>query len=274
MGDSLTKNQGLDRTESLNGESKLQSHLGDDMTHKSFNEIFSKPKVENSSHLPPADMLMSRLSDTSTLAPSEQVCEVTALPRCEAPTHEKRGTTEVVSDEHGEIFEVKDNRGHTYSKTSDGKWVGHEDSDADFKLGTVFKNLNVDDKGNITYDDNNNINHYERNSDGSGSMTNEFGKTSWDKDDHCIEAPAGPGHSRKYHYTDGQLDQIDGKLGHWDRVTKDGQVSWVNKDTFAVWDGDFKLELDGELEYKGRNGANWSFTVWGKDIDNTQSQKK
>jgi hypothetical protein len=267
MGDSLTKNQGLDRGECLKGESKSPSPFCEDMTDKTFNEIFRKQKVENSSHLPSADLLIKQLSDAKSEAPNGLVCL--------APKHEERGNTEVVTDEYGKMFEVKDNRGHTFTKTPDGKWVDRSENDKEHKHDNVVKNVKVDDKGNITYDDNNNAKmHYQQNSDGSHSVTNEFGKTSYDKDGNCIEAPAGAGHSRKFHYTNGQLDQIEGNLGHWDRVTKNGQVSWVNKNSGAVWNGDFKLQSDGELEYSGRNGANWSFTVWGKDIDQTLPRSK
>ncbi|HEY9711935.1 MAG TPA: hypothetical protein V6C72_00620, partial [Chroococcales cyanobacterium] len=221
----------------------------------------------------------SSTRDLSFLPPGNdlltQFDEAPHLPRCEAPKHEKRGPVEVTTDEYGEMFEVKDQAGTTYTKNSDGKWTKHY-KDADPKSDDVVDNFNVGSDGKITYDYNNNDKnvhvHFEHNADGSFSYTNEFGKFVYDKDMQLVEAPAGEGRVRKFHYTNGQLDQIDGVLGHWDRVQKDGQTSWVNKDSGAVWNGDFRLNID-ILEYRGQDGAAWGFTPWGTDVNRAGQDK-
>jgi hypothetical protein len=182
----------------------------------------------------------------------------------------------VTIDEHGEMIAVKDKHGDSYTKNSDGKWTKHSEV-GNYQTSEVVENLKVDCNGKLSYDYNNKEKdvhvHYDFNADGSWSYVDKFGKFAFDKDVQLVEAPAGEGHSRKFHYTNGQLDQIDGRLGHWDRMQKDGQVSWVNKDTGAVWAGDFRLNLD-MLEFKGQNGAAWTFTPWGTDVNHSAQNEQ
>ena len=254
----------LERSQCKNEEAKTSALLGDMMVCKSSNDVFRLQSSANDmSFLPSHQDLLSQLSE----APHG--------PRCEAPTHEKRGPVDVTIDEYGEMIEVKGKNGNTYTKTSDGKWTRHIEG-ASSKNDDVVENLKVDCQGNLSYDYNNNEKnvhvHHEDNADGSWSYVNEYGKFVCDKDNQLVEAPAGEGHSRKFHYTNGQLDQIDGRLGHWDRFEKNGQVSWVNKDTGTVWAGDFKMNGDN-LEYTGQNGSAWAFTPWGTDVNKASNNK-
>jgi hypothetical protein len=245
----------FDRTECKADDAKTSSLGGDLMLCKSSTDIYRQ---------------QSSTSDLSFLPPSNDL-----LPRCEAPTHEKRGPVEVTIDEYGEMFEVKDSRGNTYTKAADGKWNRHFEIGG-YKSDEVVENLKVDCQGNLTYEYNNDEKNvhvqYEQNIDGSWRYTNQFGKFVYDKDQQLVEAPAGEGHSRKFHYTNGVLDQIDGRLGHWDRVNENGKVSWVNKDTGVVWNGDFKMNLE-LLEFRGQNGSAWAFTPWGTDVNRNSDSK-
>jgi len=75
------------------------------------------------------------------------------------------------------------------------------------------------------------------------------------------------GRMRNFHYDEeGKVDQIDGHLGHWDRVDQNGQTAWVNRDTKAVWEGDFSIDANGNVNYKPRQGTAWTFTRDGKDV--------
>ncbi|HEY9871511.1 MAG TPA: FHA domain-containing protein [Candidatus Obscuribacterales bacterium] len=71
------------------------------------------------------------------------------------------------------------------------------------------------------------------------------------------EATAADGHTRKFHYNEkGELDQIDGRLGHWEKtVGKDGTVVWKNADTGAQWKGEFTVDADGNLHFKRADGG-------------------
>lgn len=250
-----------------NKDSKTSALVGEMLVCKSANDIFRQQSSANDLCFLP--------SNKDLLAQLKEAEQAPCGGRCEAPTVEKRGSSEVTIDEYGEMFKVKDNHGNTYTKTSDGKWTQHYER-GNYKTDEVVENVKVDGKGNISFDYNNNQRnvhvHHEHNADGSFSYVNEFGKFVYDKDQQLVEAPAGAGHNRKLHYTNGQLDQIDGRLGHWDRVQKDGQVSWVNKDSGLVWKGDFKMNLD-MLEYKGQNGTAWAFTPWGTDVNQANDNK-
>jgi hypothetical protein len=256
MGESNMHGKVFDGTECAMASSKSASLVGDEMVCKSFNDIFRKPKQSDEAcFLPSNAALLEQLSDAQSGKPGV----------CEAPKHEKRGPVDVTSDEYGEMIAVKDSRGNTFTKRSDGKWVEHGDYG-----DTTVENLTVDSKGNLSYDYNGKDTHTHNqwNADGSYSFdSKDQGKLVYDKDNNVVEAPAGDGHSRKFHYTNGQLDQIDGRLGHWDRVVKDGQVSWVNKGTKAVWEGDFRVNAGSDaLEFRGHNGAAWEFTTTGRDL--------
>lgn len=268
MGDSNMNGKGFDSTECTMAAPKNSSLMGDDMVCTSFNDIYKNAnQSEAACYLPENPKLLKQLADAQAGIPGV----------CEAPTHEKRGPVEVTTDEYGEMFEVKDNNGNTFTKRSDGKWARHTEIGT-YKSDEVVENVKVDEKGNLSYDYNRDEDdvhvHFEKNADGSHSATNNFGKFAYDKDNQLVEAPSGEGRIRKFHYTDGQLDQIDGNLGHWDRVQKDGQVSWVNKDSGAVWAGDFRVNIASNiLEYRGQNGAAWAFTPWGTDVPRTDADK-
>jgi hypothetical protein len=258
----------FERTECKSGESgNATASLGAELlTCKDAQDVFRQRNSSSASKdfdfLPSGDGLLNQLS-----APLHG-------PRCEAPHTEQRGPVQVTVDEYGEMFAVKS--GHdTFTKNSDGKWTRHFES-GDYKNDEIVDNVKVDANGKLTYDYNDDARNvhvkFERNTDGSWKATNEFGTFVYDNQTQLVEAPSGEGRSRKFHYTNGQLDQIDGNLGHWDRVEKDGEVSWVNRDSGAVWEGDFKMNVDN-LEYTGRNGSHWTFTPWGTDV-NLAEQKQ
>lgn len=76
------------------------------------------------------------------------------------------------------------------------------------------------------------------------------------------------GTHRKFHYdASGNLDQIDGRNGHWERGTdKDGQEQWINN-SGKIWHGKMTVDEKGSLHYKSNYGhTNWEFTVDGKDV--------
>jgi len=259
MGDSKSSMTNFELNEGKKESVMTPNLLGDSMTCKASLDVF-RAGTSNAAELcglPSNDKLLAQLEDSAKPAHGG---------RCEAPTHEKRGPVEVTKDEYGEVLEVKTGS-YTFTKNADGKWTQHQ-NEGRYK-DDVVENFKVDEKGNYSFDYNNderNVHvHHEYNVDGSFAFTDENGKTAYDKDNNVVEAPSGDGKSRKFHYTDGQLDQVDGNLGHWDRVVKDGKASWVNKDSGVVWNGDFKMKLD-RLEYHGDNGANWEFTPWGTDV--------
>jgi len=256
MGDSKGSFSNFEQNESKKESVKTPDFLGDSMTCKASLDVFHK----NSSNaveqcgLPSNEQLLAQLVDS------------TKPQRCEAPTHEKRGPVEVTKDECGEVIELK-TASYTFTKNADGKWTQHH-NEGRYK-DDVVSNLKVDEKGNYSYDYNDDARnvhvHHEHNADGSMAFTDENGKLVYNEKGQVVEAGAGNGKQRHFHYTGDQLDQIDGNLGHWDRVVKDGQVSWVNKDKGMVWNGDFKMSLD-RLQYRGDNGGAWEFTPWGTDV--------
>lgn len=156
--------------------------------------------------------------------------------------HEKCGDLDLTIDARGELFGLKDKH-HTFRRFGD-EWV------EDFEGGKTTKSV-----GKVEVNK----------QDGSYSFTNENGKYKYDGQGQLVEAPAGDGQSRKFHYdSNGQLDQIDGRLGHWDRQVINGQISWKNTNG-TVWNGDFKATEAG-LEFHADNGVSWGFTAQGKDL--------
>ncbi len=259
MGDSKGSYTNLELNESKKESVQTPQLLGDSMTSRASLDTFrtNVSKVAEACGFPSGDDLMKQLTESAK--PGD-------LPRCEAH-HEKRGPIEVTKDECGDIFEVK-TVNWTFTKGADGKWIQH-DNDGIVK-DDVVSNVKVDDKGSYSYDyndDKRNVHvHIEHNADGSNAYTDENGRLVYNEKDQVIEAGAGNGRQRKFHYDEkGQLDQIDGNLGHWDRQVKDGHVAWVNKDSGAVWNGDFQMKQD-RLQYRGDNGGAWEFTPWGTDI--------
>ena len=78
------------------------------------------------------------------------------------------------------------------------------------------------------------------------------------------EATDADGHTRKFHYDKkGNLDKIDGHLGHWERQ-KNGV--WKNTSTAAEWKGEFLVGSDGNLEFRRGN----SVLVFGRNGEATR----
>jgi len=184
---------------------------------------------------------------------------------------EKRGDVAVDVNDKGEITSVTARSGDVFDKGPDGKWsVTHTDGT---KETVAFENVNVDAKGNLSYDQG--FNHIVQGAD--GSLSNEDRgdgqKILWDKNGKVLEASGGDGLTRKFNYDDqGQLDQVDGRLGHWDRKTDEaGNVQWVNKDNGEVWKGDMTVDRDGNIHYKSRDGkTEWTFTRDGRDVQGNE----
>src|SRR5262249_43824560 len=73
------------------------------------------------------------------------------------------------------------------------------------------------------------------------------------------ETTDADGHTRKFHYdTKGNLDKMDGHLGHWERQDNG---AWKNANTGAQWQGEFLVDGDGNLEFRGGN----SVVVFGRN---------
>jgi len=88
-----------------------------------------------------------------------------------------------------------------------------------------------------------------------------------DANGNVVTAKGTDGRTRKFHYDDDhKLDQIDGHLGHWDRVDQEGKTIWVNRDTKAQWEGDFRVDSKGNLTFESGKGTDWTFTRDGQDM--------
>jgi hypothetical protein len=202
-----------------------------------------------------ADIFKHMMGGTKT-ADSRSVCE-------------KRGDRAVTVDANGQIESVTMPNGTIMRREKDGNW--NAISTDGIEEGPVFKNVKVEKDGTVSYDRNDK--HIVINNDGSGSheIMGGAGKVSFDKNGRITEAPAGDGRTRKFHYNEkGELDQIDGNLGHWDRqVGKDGKSEWVNRDSGDVWKGEFDINPDnGDVWYTTPDGTQHTFTADGKDIRN------
>lgn len=263
MGDSTNSFSKLERNECVKDGANSSALVGDTLVCKASSDIARK---------------QSSTSDAACFLPDEKqlLAGMNAGPEnsCAAPKHEKRGAVDVTVDDTGSVIEVKSPyNDSTFTKQADGSWTQHHDhplfkGEKDEKVD----NVKVDCDGKLTFDyndDSRNVHvHYEFNADKSWAYTNEFGRFVEDPQGRLIEAPSGEGHSRKFHYDEnGKLDQIDGNLGHWDRAEENGKTVWKNRDSGAVWQGDFNVDsISNLLEYRGRDGSAYDFTAWGTDI--------
>jgi hypothetical protein len=221
-------------------ENKMQSTrtpdlLGTSLSCKESLDVF-RANTTNAAEmcgLPSNEHLLSQLKEPE----SREVNSSQAIQRDYGHLH-------CMLDEQGGLYTVSDGHGRFFMKQGD-KWSLTIDGE---KGSREVKDLQISKDGSYSYKD-------------------ASGKFSFDKEGRLTEAPAGDGHSRKYHYDkDGHIDQIEGRLGHWERQVKDGHASWINKGTKAVWQGDFKLNNDGTLEFDAASGIAWGFTTHGKDV--------
>ncbi len=178
--------------------------------------------------------------------------------------HEKRGQVNVGVNERGEVESITDKYGNAYLKTNDGQWK-HRSSygGTDYEV----RNVKVDAKGNYSWEHGND--RFNEKADGSMVVEHLYdgSRTVYDKPGRIVEAPAGDDRSRKFKYDDkDNLTEIDGRLGHWERASKNGKVEWRNTDTNAVWEGDFKVQSNGDLVFQSASGRSWRFTTGGKDV--------
>lgn len=187
---------------------------------------------------------------------------------------EHRGNVEVELNAKGELTRFKTADGkELWFKGGDGHWYSTT------KEGTmkqdIYTDVSVDKDGSIrkvwidkwTTVERPNGSTQHIGPDGSGVTYDSGGKNH----DYRPEATTdAQGRSRKFHYDENErhkVIEIEGNLGKWERKTDDkGQPYWENQNTKAVWKGDFKVEVNGDLTFKGRNGVVWSFTREGKDI--------
>ncbi len=281
------------QTESGNGVSD-QSRLKDDankcpldstpMYDPQFNQVYCLTKAgQDTCFLPPDNLLLKQLGESKPADFNDfkmPVCEqpktpvVPKLEVCEGDNKfENRGPLDLTINGKGEITGIRDKHGNYFSRQADGSYVQHFQSGGE----VIVKNMKIDGRGNMSFDayPGTAPSHCEYKADGSYSIDSADlgGKLVFDTANHLVEAPAGDGHVRKFHYTDGQLDQIDGRLGHWDREVRNGQVRWVNTNG-TVWEGDFVVNPStNDLEFRGRNGAAWNFTTFGKDVQATPERK-
>lgn len=210
------------------------------------------------------DVLLSQLAESESTQVSKMMDD--SVPQSHAGS-EQVGPLDVVKDANGDLSVVSNMQGDYFYKTPDGKWV-YKTPDG---MKTEVENLKIDDKGNLTYElmVNGIAERRQMNADGTSSRESSEigGKITYDKDGNVTEAPSGKGRMREYHYTNGQLDKIKGNLGDWERVEKDGQVSWVNKEKNLTWQGDFEVNPEtGDLIFKARAGVVWGFTARGDEM--------
>ncbi len=254
---------------------------GDDLLSQTPNQSYSKFASQH-------DRFSNQNGQTTDQAPKQttdqapktsdqsvkqtaDVTQVSERPARQQPHSEKRntriGALEYGLDEKGDPITITGTRGEFFYKGSDGKWVQHMPPDRE----RTVENLLVDNEGNMEFDvvSNGYKVHHERNVDGSHSVdSKEYGgKLVYDKNGNLTEAPAGDGHTRKFHYDkDGQLDKIDGRLGQWERKVEQGKVVWVN-DKGVRWEGEMRVNpKTNDLEFRGGNGVAWNFTTHGKDV--------
>ncbi|MBX9950075.1 MAG: hypothetical protein K2Y39_12980 [Candidatus Obscuribacterales bacterium] len=238
------------------------------MIDKRFNEVYclTKPN-QNACFLAPDSLLLNQLYDSSVGDQNEPQM-------CMADRHEQRGPLDVSINDQGEITKIKNQAGVTFERQPDGKFAM---KDQDGKVMQTVENLKVDGLGNMQYDtivDSKRL-HVEFNVDGSFVLQDEnTGRILFDKNGNVLETPSGDGLVRKYHYNGTQLVAIDGNLGHWDRVEENGQISWKNSTTGAVWQGDFAINsTTHDLEYSGAGGNSWAFTTKGVDVPMAPKQQ-
>lgn len=234
--------------------------------NETANDVEVSPQVSTDATNQVADAT-SQASDASLYQFADATVRAARqYPRSEA-NNRTLGVLEHGFDENNEHVSITGPRGEYFYMGSDGKWVEHMPPSGE----RTVENLTFDNDGNMEFDvvGEGTVAHHKRNADGSYSINSpEYGGTlKYDKDGNLVEAPAGDGQVRKFHYTNGQLDQIDGRLGHWERVEKDGKVSWRNERTGAVWEGEMHVNVKtNDLEFRGRNGVAWNFTTKGQDV--------
>lgn len=223
---------------------------------------FSNPK-EPLSFLTSDKVLLDQLSQSDTAQVSRMSDE--RQPQSHRDSVQV-GPLDVVRDEKGNLSVVSTMDGDYYYKTPDGKWTHIGPN----RERHAVENVQVDAQGNLSYDVlvNGTVEHRKENADGSASIESaDIGGTiKYDKDGNITETPSGGDRKREYHYTNGQLDKINGNLGQWERVEKNGQVSWVNKEKNLTWEGDFTVDkATGDLIFVARAGYAWGFTTRGGD---------
>lgn len=236
--------------------------------NETANDVEASPRPQVS--IDATNQVADATSQTSD-ASLYQFADASVRPARQYPSSEQNnctiGALEHGYDENGQHISITGPKGEYFYKGSDGKWVEHMPPSGE----RTVENLTFDNDGNMEFDVVGDalVAHHKRNADGSYSIDSpEYGGTlKYDKDGNLIEAPAGDGKVRTFHYTNGQLDQIEGRLGHWDRVEKDGKVTWKNTKTGAVWEGEMQVNpKTNDLEFRGRNGVAWNFTTKGQDI--------
>lgn len=261
MGDAKTDSIKLERSEGTTDGGKMSTLGGELLISKSTNDMLLKQqcKANDLSFLPSATDLLMPLSMKSQ--PQE----------CKAPTHEKRGNVDVTVDENGQVIEVKGLKGITFTKQADGSWEERLPGAKEGEHSKVY-NVKVDCNGDVFVDfgTGDKVAHTRYGNDGSFDYEDKNGKWKYNPAGQMIEAPAGDGTTRKFHYTGKQLDEVEGRLGHWKRHDDHGHITWENKEKGLVWDGDMKVGMDLSFMYKSNDGNTvYTFDIDGKDLRKT-----
>ena len=158
------------------------------------------------------------------------------------------------------------------SDTHIEKWDGNkEDHEFNTQTGKEIKRTYQKTDGSYVQDtfkaDGNFSEERAQNADGTGvyvknnEKNDKLSMIEYDKEGRISETSGEDFTTRKFHYDEsGKLDQIDGKLGHWDRSTNaDGKTEWTNKNSGAVWQGEFNVDKNGDLHFNASNGKSFTF---------------
>ncbi len=260
MGDAKTDSTKLERSEGTTNGANMSTLGGELLVSKSSSDLFKQQcKANDPSFLPSATDLLKPFTVTSK--PLE----------CKAPTHEKRGQIDVTVDENGQVIEVKGLKDTTFIKQSDGSWEERMPGSEAWGHNKVY-NVKVECNGDVSVDfgTGDKVAHTRYGNDGSFDYEDKNGKWKYNPAGQVIEAPAGDGTSRKFHYTGKQLDEVEGRLGHWKRHDDNGHITWENEEKGLVWDGDMKVGLDLSFMYKSNDGSTvYTFDTDGKDVRKT-----
>lgn len=233
-------------------------------------EIVGVQKVNGESEL----VITDRNHEKTNLVDKDDVIELAQMRGSkDIGKVENRNGVIVESNDQGELTRITRQTAQgeqIWAKAPDGKWIV-TNKDGSLENDLIIGDVTVDDKGALHYtmiDKSKVIEHADgRNqyieTDGSG-ITYGSGKNYARPE----ETADGKGRGRKFQYDDkNQVQEIEGNLGHWERQTNDkGKTVWVNRDSKAVWEGDFKVLGNGDLIFTGHSGVKWRFTRNGKDI--------
>ncbi|HEY9869615.1 MAG TPA: hypothetical protein V6D08_10655 [Candidatus Obscuribacterales bacterium] len=179
------------------------------------------------------------------------------------PTHPDRAIKHVVVADDGTVrYEYEDG-----TRQTDYRWG---DRKVEYPDGT-YAQFNEDGSSNFTdrdgqtryYDMDGRLEHlWKNNPDGSQVRTDPAGRV-----DIVLDADLK---RREFKYgPEGELAEIKGHLGIWKRaVDSNGDPVWVNQDRGQVWQGEFAVDIEGNLHYMphDREAQAYVFTRDGRAV--------